>query len=108
MCLVPGTGIEPVRPCEHEILSLGCLPVSPSGQRQDSSTTDGNPGHFQDRKAAPCSGPFVRIIGGLLNGHRSAINPLAKSWKRMRDRRWCRPEAPICSALPVPGCPHLA
>ena len=32
--MVPGTGIEPVRPYEHEILSLGCLPVSPSGQRR--------------------------------------------------------------------------
>jgi hypothetical protein len=32
LTLVPGAGIEPARPFEHEILSLGCLPVSPSGQ----------------------------------------------------------------------------
>ena len=31
--LVPGAGIEPARPYRREILSLQCLPVSPSGQR---------------------------------------------------------------------------
>jgi len=30
---VPGAGIEPARPCEREILSLLCLPISPPGQR---------------------------------------------------------------------------
>ena len=30
--LVPGTGIEPVRLLEREILSLLCLPISPSEQ----------------------------------------------------------------------------
>ena len=29
--MVPGTGIEPVRPLRREILSLLCLPISPSG-----------------------------------------------------------------------------
>jgi hypothetical protein len=29
--VVPGTGIEPVQPCGREILSLLCLPISPSG-----------------------------------------------------------------------------
>ena len=28
--LVPGAGIEPARACAHKILSLACLPVSPS------------------------------------------------------------------------------
>ena len=32
LSLVPGTGIEPVRPHEREILSLLCLPISPPGQ----------------------------------------------------------------------------
>jgi hypothetical protein len=31
--MVPGTGIEPVRPYSREILSLLCLPISPSGLR---------------------------------------------------------------------------
>ena len=31
--MVPGTGIEPVRPYGREILSLLCLPISPSGLR---------------------------------------------------------------------------
>ena len=30
-CMVPGAGIEPARPCEREILSLLCLPISPPG-----------------------------------------------------------------------------
>ena len=30
--LVPETGIEPVRLLKREILSLLCLPISPSGQ----------------------------------------------------------------------------
>lgn len=30
--LVPGTGIEPVRPFDREILSLLCLPISPPGR----------------------------------------------------------------------------
>ena len=30
--LVPGAGIEPARPCDREILSLLCLPISPPGQ----------------------------------------------------------------------------
>ena len=29
--MVPGAGIEPARPCEREILSLLCLPISPPG-----------------------------------------------------------------------------
>ena len=29
--VVPGTGIEPVQPYGREILSLLCLPISPSG-----------------------------------------------------------------------------
>ena len=29
--MVPGTGIEPVQPYGREILSLLCLPISPSG-----------------------------------------------------------------------------
>jgi hypothetical protein len=33
--LVPGEGIEPPRPCGHEILSLARLPVPPSGHRSD-------------------------------------------------------------------------
>lgn len=33
--LVPGAGIEPARPFEREILSLVCLPISPSGQRAE-------------------------------------------------------------------------
>jgi hypothetical protein len=28
--MVPGAGIEPARPCGHEILSLGRLPIPPS------------------------------------------------------------------------------
>ncbi len=31
---MPGTGIEPVRPLSREILSLLCLPISPSGLRK--------------------------------------------------------------------------
>jgi hypothetical protein len=30
--LVPGAGIEPAQPYGREILSLLCLPISPSGQ----------------------------------------------------------------------------
>jgi hypothetical protein len=30
--LVPGAGIEPARPCDREILSLLCLPISPPGR----------------------------------------------------------------------------
>ena len=30
--MVPGAGIEPARPCEREILSLLCLPISPPGR----------------------------------------------------------------------------
>ena len=30
--MVPGAGIEPARPFKREILSLLCLPISPSGQ----------------------------------------------------------------------------
>ena len=30
--MVPGAGIEPARLLEREILSLLCLPISPSGQ----------------------------------------------------------------------------
>ena len=30
---MPGTGIEPVQPFGREILSLLCLPISPSGQK---------------------------------------------------------------------------
>ena len=30
--MVPGAGIEPARCCQREILSLLCLPISPSGQ----------------------------------------------------------------------------
>ena len=30
--MVPGAGIEPARPCDREILSLLCLPISPPGQ----------------------------------------------------------------------------
>ena len=33
--LVPGTGLEPVRPCGPSILSALCLPVSPPGQAID-------------------------------------------------------------------------
>lgn len=33
--LVPGTGIEPVRHYWREILSLLCLPISPSGQGRE-------------------------------------------------------------------------
>ncbi len=29
--LVPQTGLEPVRPCGHRILSPACLPVPPPG-----------------------------------------------------------------------------
>jgi hypothetical protein len=29
LSFVPGTGIEPVRPCGHRILSPACLPVPP-------------------------------------------------------------------------------
>jgi hypothetical protein len=29
---VPRAGIEPARPCEHKILSLGCLPIPPPRQ----------------------------------------------------------------------------
>jgi hypothetical protein len=29
--MVPGAGIEPARPCDREILSLLCLPISPPG-----------------------------------------------------------------------------
>ena len=32
--MVPGTGIEPVRRFQREILSLLCLPISPSGRGQ--------------------------------------------------------------------------
>src|SRR5690554_1397640 len=32
--MVPGAGIEPARPCGREILSLLCLPISPSGHRR--------------------------------------------------------------------------
>ncbi len=31
--VVPGAGIEPARPFGREILSLLCLPISPSGQK---------------------------------------------------------------------------
>ena len=30
--MVPGAGLEPARHCCREILSLLCLPISPSGQ----------------------------------------------------------------------------
>jgi hypothetical protein len=30
--MVPGAGIEPARPCDREILSLLCLPISPPGR----------------------------------------------------------------------------
>lgn len=30
---VPRAGIEPARPCEHKILSLGCLPIPPPRQK---------------------------------------------------------------------------
>ncbi len=30
--LVPGTGVEPARPCGHQILSLARLPIPPPGQ----------------------------------------------------------------------------
>lgn len=29
---VPGTGVEPVRPCGHRILSPACLPIPPPGR----------------------------------------------------------------------------
>ena len=29
---VPQTGLEPVRPCGHRILSPACLPIPPPGQ----------------------------------------------------------------------------
>ena len=29
--VVPGTGVEPARPCEHQILSLARLPIPPPG-----------------------------------------------------------------------------
>ena len=32
--MVPGAGIEPARPCEREILSLLCLPISPPGRME--------------------------------------------------------------------------
>ncbi len=32
---VPEVGIEPTRPCDHLILSQGCLPVSALGQLSD-------------------------------------------------------------------------
>ena len=31
--MVPGAGIEPARPLSRKILSLVCLPISPSGRR---------------------------------------------------------------------------
>lgn len=41
--LIPGTGLEPVRPCGQEILSLLCLPVPPS--RQQSGEGNRTPVH---------------------------------------------------------------
>ncbi len=32
--MVPGAGIEPARPCDREILSLLCLPISPPGRME--------------------------------------------------------------------------
>ena len=37
--LVPGAGIEPARPCEREILSLLCLPISPPGRVEHHQAT---------------------------------------------------------------------
>ena len=39
---VPQTGLEPVRPYGHRILSPACLPVPPPGQRW-SEKRDSNP-----------------------------------------------------------------
>ena len=41
--MVPGAGIEPARPCEREILSLLCLPISPPGRMAL---------HYQNNEAA--------------------------------------------------------
>jgi hypothetical protein len=30
--MVPGTGVEPARPCEHQVLNLARLPIPPPGQ----------------------------------------------------------------------------
>jgi hypothetical protein len=33
--MVPGAGIEPARPLSRKILSLVCLPISPSGRDEN-------------------------------------------------------------------------
>ena len=35
--VVPGAGIEPARPYGHQILSLTCLPIPPSGHQRGQS-----------------------------------------------------------------------
>jgi hypothetical protein len=69
--LVPRAGIEPARSNEREILSLLCLPISPSGQRKWRLESESN------RRTRSCS---------PLHDH-SAIQPFSCHW-HLRYRIW--------------------
>ena len=85
---IPGAGLEPARPCEHKILSLARLPISPSGYvptarvlRPHSSHTPREDANAKrERSGAPVSyRPTVFAANGE-SGKRDS-NPRPQPWQ---------------------------
>ena len=81
--VVPGTGVEPARPCEHQILSLARLPIPPPGH--------GGPGSYGDAGAASTNArtPSSRASN---EGFRSSGNGAAPTVAGAS--RFCHPPPP--------------
>ena len=88
---VPGRGLEPLRPCGHQILSLARLPISPPRPDDDAYGTP-------DR---PAPGPIPRPVV-YASSHRVAPD------RRHRGPAERRP-FPVLSIMGVRGrCPSIA
>ena len=85
---IPGAGLEPARPCEHKILSLARLPISPSGYRptacdlrpHSSHTLRDDANAKRERSGAPVSYCPTCFAANGESGKRDS-NPRPQPWQ---------------------------
>ena len=74
---VPGAGLEPARTCVHKILSLACLPVSPSRQL----TEGGSPQVNSKNKDVTCATSYFLE-------RKTGFEPATSTLARSRSTNW--------------------
>ena len=85
---IPGAGLEPARPCEHKILRLARLPISPSGYRptacdlrpHSSHTLRDDANAKRERSGAPVSYCPTFFAASGESGKRDS-NPRPQPWQ---------------------------